>query len=245
MMAEFKENQIQAVLFDWDMTLGATLGGVSIGERLAALFRRVGLSHESEAIMAAIEQYQEAIRSGQLRGHLIPQEKADIIHYYQQLLAILGQPEVPPQLAEQIYSEYAYLPFVFYEDTRPTLAALAERGLRLGIITNHSPAIRPVIEQELAEFVSPEHILISGELDLYKPEPAIFREAAHRLGTPAQACMYIGDNLRVDAIGAVMAGGYGRGLWCDRAGEALPADLPPGVYRIRELGQSLAYIEAV
>jgi putative hydrolase of the HAD superfamily len=245
MMAEVKGNQIQAVLFDWDMTLGATLGGVSIGERLAALFQRVGLVHESEAITAAIEQYQEAVLSGRLRGHLIPQEKADIIHYYQELLAILGQPEVPPQLAAQIYSEYAHLPFVFYEDTRPTLAALAERGLRLGIITNHSPAIRAVIEQELAGFVSPHHILISGELDLYKPDPAIFREAANRLETPAGACMYIGDNLQVDAIGAVAAGGYGRGLWCDRAGQATPADLPGGVYRISELSQALAYIEAV
>jgi len=244
-MSQFKGNHIQAVLFDWDMTLGATMGGVSIGERLAALFQRVGLFHESETIADAIEQYQEAVRSGRLWGHLIPQEKADIIHYYQQLLAILGQPEVPPPLAEQIYSEYAHLPFVFYEDTRPALAALAERGLRLGIITNHSPAIRPVIERELAEFVSPEHILISGELDLYKPDPAIFQEAAYRLETPAQACMYIGDNLQVDAIGAVMAGGYGCGLWCDRAGEAIPDDLPPGVYRIRELSQSLAYVEAV
>jgi FMN phosphatase YigB (HAD superfamily) len=234
--------QIQAILFDWDLTLGAALGDVSLGERVSALFKRVGLDYDSQAIMTAMHQRRRAIEQGQLQGQLVPQEKAEIILYYQQLLTLLGHSQTSPQLAERIYTNYAYLPFVFYQDTLPTLQRLAASGLRMGIITNHTPHIRPIIEEKLQNFVSPGHIIISGELNIYKPDPAIFAEATARLEIPAEQCIYVGDNLEVDAIGAVTAGKYGCGLWCDRANRPIPASLPAHVYRITRLDQILGYI---
>lgn len=242
-MNQLNPPPIKAVLFDWDMTLGAALGEVSPAERTAALLRQVGLSYDHAAIEAARSQRQQRIEQGQWSGPLAPQTKTGLIVYYQQLLALLGHPEPSAHLGEQIYLAYAHLPFVFYPDTLPALRALAGRGLRLGIITNHSPAIRPVIEARLGEFVAPEHLLISGELDRYKPEPEIFREAAQRLDLPAAHCLYVGDNLEVDAIGAVEAGGYAGGLWCDRSGQPAPATLPPAVQRITNLGQVLNWVD--
>lgn len=235
--------KIKAVLFDWDMTLGAALGNISSVERTAALLRHVGLNYSMEAVEAARAQRQTRIEQGQLPGLLAPQTKDGLIIYYQQLLALLGHPEPSAHLGEQVYSGYAHLAFIFYPDTLPAIRALAAQGIPLGIITNHSPAIRPVIETELGAFVSSESILISGELDLYKPEPALFREAAARLQIPAAHCLYVGDNLQVDAIGAVAAG-YGIGLWCDRSSQPPPENLPQGVYRIADLEQVINYVDS-
>jgi HAD superfamily hydrolase (TIGR01549 family) len=225
------------------MTLGAALGDVSTVERTSALLRHAGLSYSRELIEAARQERQARIEAGRLPGPLAPQTKQGLVVYYQQLLELLGHPAALPEVAEEIYNAYAHLPFVFYPDTLPALQALAARGLRLAIITNHSPAIRPVIEGSLSEFVQPEHILISGELDLYKPDRAIFVEAAARLQIPAGRCLYVGDNLEVDAIGAVEAGGYACGLWCDRSNQPAPDTLPPGVRRITELSQVLNWVD--
>lgn len=237
------QSKIKAVLFDWDMTLGAALGDVSIGERTSTLFRRLGLNYDREAIIAAMAQRRQAIEQGSLPGPLVPQTKEMLIRYYGQILQILNCPEVSVQLCQQIYDEYAHLPFVFYPDTLPAFQGLAAQAIRLGIITNHSPEIRPVIEEKLQEFVRPEHIIISGELNLYKPEPAIFIEGATRLETPMTQCMYVGDNLEVDAIGAVTAGGYAYGLWCDRSDRPAPEKFPPAVYRIIGLEQVLNWVD--
>jgi HAD superfamily hydrolase (TIGR01549 family) len=243
-MDHSNQPEIKAALFDWDLTLGAALGSVSSGERTSTLFRRLGMNYGIEAIVAAMAQRRQAIEQGVSPGPLAPQTKEMLIRYYQQLLHILDGAEASLQLGEQIYDEYARLPFVFYSDTLPAFQALAARAIRLGIITNHSPQIRPVIEEKLQEFVRPEHIIISGELDLYKPDPAIFVEAAIRLEIPVEQCLYVGDNLEVDAIGAVTAGGYACGLWCDRSDQPAPEKFPPAVYRITELGQVLDWVDS-
>ncbi len=242
-MGHSNRPEIKAVLFDWDMTLGAALGSVSTGERTSILFRRLGMNYDSEAIVTAMAQRRQAIEQGAVPDPLAPQTKEMLIRYYQQLLQLLDGAEASAQLCEQIYDEYAHLPFVFYSDTLPAFQALAARAIRLGIITNHSSQIRPVIEEKLQEFVRPEHIIISGELDLYKPDPPIFIEAAARLEMPVEQCLYVGDNLEVDAIGAVTAGGYACGLWCDRSDRPAPEKFPPAVYRITELGQVLNWVD--
>ena len=234
---------IKAVLFDWDMTVGAALGNISAIERTSALLRHVGLNYSHEVISTARNERQTRIEQGLLPGPIAPQTKEGLIVYYQQLLSLLRHPEALPSLAEEIYTAYAHLPFVLYPDTLPALRALAGQAVQLGVISNHSPHIRPVIETHLGEFVRPEHIVISGEINLYKPGRAIFLEAARRLDLPAGQCLYVGDNLEVDAIGAVTAGGYACGLWCDRSDESAPEDLPQGVYRIIELGQVLPYVK--
>jgi HAD superfamily hydrolase (TIGR01549 family) len=235
---------IKAVLFDWDMTLGAALGNVSSGERTSSLLRRLGLNYNSETVVTAMAQRRQAIEQGALPGPLVPQTKEMLVQYYQQLLNILDCAEASPQLCEQIYDEYVRLPFVFYPDALPAFRALAARAIRLGIITNHSPYIRPVIEENLQEFVRPDQIVISGELNLYKPDPPIFIEGAARLETPVEQCLYVGDNLEVDAIGAVAAGGYAWGLWCDRSGRPAPEKFPPAVQRITDLGQVLNWVDS-
>jgi putative hydrolase of the HAD superfamily len=130
-----------------------------------------------------------------------------------------------------------------YEDTLPLLNWLKKQGIALGVISNHSQKIRPVIEETLAGFVQPEHIVISQEEGVHKPTKTIFKTACSRLGFSPEECIFVGNDLYVDAIGSVAEGGYGLGLWLDRgAGNNGTRALPERVYRINSLMLVLDYI---
>jgi putative hydrolase of the HAD superfamily len=116
--------------------------------------------------------------------------------------------------------------FRLHDDAQPCLDALEQRipGVRFGIITNGDLAFQTAklealgIEQRFA------HLITSGELGVAKPDPRIFEIAAERFGLRPEECVYIGDRLGTDAIGAAKAGMTG--VWLDRGRVAAqPADV--------------------
>lgn len=238
------EYDVRLVLFDWDMTLGAALGRVSWSERTTALFQHVGLAFEHDQIAAALDKYWLDVYRNHMPQKPPSQTREALKRYYQQVLAILGQPDPDLKLSEQIYIAYAYLPFELYASTLPTLQALLDRGFQVGVITNHAPDIRPTIEAMLGAYIGPSQITISGELEIYKPAAGIFLKTAERFGVPVEQCMYVGDNLEVDAIAAVEKGGYAAGLWYDQSEREPPSKLPDNVHRITDLGAVMAYVNS-
>jgi putative hydrolase of the HAD superfamily len=113
----------------------------------------------------------------------------------------------------------------------------------LGIITNHSSLIRPVIREYVGDYVSDSHVIISQDLQVYKPNPVIFQHATRQIGVLPENCLFVGDNLEVDAMGAVQQGDFQRGLWIDREKEtAVIPPLPQGVNRITTLSQIMAFV---
>ncbi len=245
-----REN-IAAVWFDWDRTLVRVVGDVSGHERLAALFQREGMRFTPVQVAAAIDQYRSDVAQQKLPflGDP-PQEQHDIMAYYNHLLRNLGVQKVDEALLERLYNGYALLPTMLYGDALPTLAALRERNLALGIISNHSLTARPVMEKMVGNYISPEHIVISQELGSTKPSPRIFRKAVECISISPERSICVGDNLEVDAIGAVRYGGFARGFWLDRpsAGTAStnqgqgPEPLPDSVTRITNLWQLLDWL---
>lgn len=242
-----KEATTNAVWFDWDRTLVRVVGDVAGHERLAALFQREGLRFTPAQMAAAIARYRADVAQQKLPflGDP-PQGQQDIMTYYAHLLHNLGFKRVDKALLERLYSGYALLPTILYGDALPVLAALQARGIALGIISNHSITVRPVMERMVGEFVAPEHIVISQELGVTKPSPYIFAEAIERMAISAAHSFYVGDNLEVDAVGAVQHGGFARGFWLDRsrvsmaAGEKRP--FPHQVTRITNLWQILDWL---
>jgi putative hydrolase of the HAD superfamily len=92
-----------------------------------------------------------------------------------------------------------------YDDVLPTLAALAARGIRLGVISNWDERLRPLLERLdlIRHFAA---VAISSELGSRKPVPEIFRRAAAMLGLPSQAILHVGDSAEEDFAGAQAAG---------------------------------------
>jgi putative hydrolase of the HAD superfamily len=102
-----------------------------------------------------------------------------------------------------------------YDDVLPTLAALAERGLGLAVISNWDERLRPLlVALNLARHF--RVIVVSGEVGCEKPSPVIFAAAARELGVPMSAVMHVGDSLEDDYQGALAAGLPAR--WLCRGG---------------------------
>lgn len=92
------------------------------------------------------------------------------------------------------------------------LRELAERGVRLGVVSNADGTI----ERQLADAgicqlgpgpeVDVELILDSGVVGVAKPDPAIFQLALDELDLPADEVVFVGDTPAVDYAGATALG---------------------------------------
>jgi FMN phosphatase YigB (HAD superfamily) len=236
-----QHTEITAVFFDWDFTLAFTVGDVSTSERLATLFRSEGVDFTPEELQMALERHQEEMKQGKVRRK--PQTRRDIINFYKRLLLHLGHTDRSWELGNRLYDAYGTLPTVLYEDAIPTLQSLQQKGLSLGIISNHSISAREVMEQLVSNFIPSQHIIISEETGVHKPAKTIFQRASRRIGAPPTNCVLVGDSLTVDAIGAVEQGNFGLGLWLDRQGDvANYRSLPNRVARITSLYQVLDFV---
>lgn len=127
---------------------------------------------------------------------------------YRYLLAY-GCPEdqaraLAPQ-ARAYMSEHYQPENTLAPDAHPTLARLRNEGYTLGLITNRS---KPVLAELQALGISHyfDLILAAGEINTFKPEPAIFEHALRQTGISPHASLYLGDNYYADILGAERAG---------------------------------------
>lgn len=85
------------------------------------------------------------------------------------------------------------------------LAALGERGIALGVISNFDHRIYRILEAVgLRRYF--DSITISSEAGYAKPAPEIFRMALERHAVPAADAVHVGDSETLDAGGARAAG---------------------------------------
>jgi HAD superfamily hydrolase (TIGR01509 family) len=100
---------------------------------------------------------------------------------------------------------------VLYPDTKLLVAALTETlHLRAGIITNAgsmkaAEVAALLAPTGLAERFELARIVTSADAGVEKPDPAIYRFAAERLGLVPGECLYLGDDPK-EVEGAVRAG---------------------------------------
>ncbi len=124
------------------------------------------------------------------------------------LLAVDCTPEHARQLAPELqsYMDANYQPKdVVPDDALDTLLALKQAGYRLGMVSNRGGPYTEELEQlGLASFF--EYTLAAGEIDLWKPNPAIFCHALQEMESRPEQAVYVGDNYYADIIGAQRAG---------------------------------------
>lgn len=95
---------------------------------------------------------------------------------------------------------------VLYQDAKPSLSQLRLLGYRLGLITDNPPTSQR-LKLERAELASYfDAILLTGELNLSKPDPRAFQEIARRLQLEPDDLVMVGDNLFRDSWGALDSG---------------------------------------
>ncbi|WP_052207621.1 HAD family hydrolase [Sinomonas humi] len=109
-----------------------------------------------------------------------------------------------------------------FDDVVPLLDALDEAGVPYGAVSNNVHDYqRAKLDHAGLERV--EVLVGIDAVGAAKPAPAIFHEGLRLLGTSAAGTVYVGDNPHHDVVGAEGAGL--RGIWLNRSGKELPADL--------------------
>lgn len=100
-----------------------------------------------------------------------------------------------------------------HDDVDPSLSSLRMRfpGLRVGVITNAALSFQLEKIDTIGLTPHLEHVIASGEVGVAKPDARIFEHAASVFATGVGECVYVGDRLETDAVGASRAGM--RGVW--------------------------------
>jgi putative hydrolase of the HAD superfamily len=92
-----------------------------------------------------------------------------------------------------------------YPEVPGVLARLRADGVRLAVVSNWDVSLHDVLERTALRRLV-DAVVISAELGVGKPDPAIFRAALERLGVQPERAMHVGDSLEADVAGARAAG---------------------------------------
>jgi putative hydrolase of the HAD superfamily len=121
-------------------------------------------------------------------------------------------------------------------DAMPCIERIRAAGFRLGAITNAAAGYQRGKLAAVGLDDVFDHIAISTEIGVAKPDPVIFHTACVGLGVAPHETVHVGDRLDLDAMGARGAGLYGvwldRGPATDRRADRAPAgrtSVPPDV----------------
>lgn len=102
----------------------------------------------------------------------------------------------------QLATEDYWIPF---DNVHEVLTGLRDNTLRMGVISNWDHSARGLLERhDLIGFF--EHCIISSEVGINKPDPAIFSLAVQKAKADPRECLYVGDNYYDDAVGSRKVG---------------------------------------
>lgn len=80
------------------------------------------------------------------------------------------------------------------EETLGLMERLKAKGLKLGILTNMSPLFAPLFKRHFADFIAlSDALVISGEEQLVKPMPEIYRLLETRIALKPGALCFVDD----------------------------------------------------
>ena len=200
---------VRAVVFDVDFTLakpGPDLGPEGY-ERLGA---RYGLTLDPGA-------YDDARRAAlaDLKRHPELDHDEEIwIRFTQRIIEGMGGIGDTYAAACEMEGAWAHAHhFELYDDAIPTLDALRDRGLKLGLLSNSA--------RDLEEFVGHHRLTVDAVLTSRshgktKPHETIFRRMLELLDVAAGEAVMVGDTIEDDVEGATAVGM--RAVLVDREG---------------------------
>lgn len=190
---------IRAILFD----LGGTLDGDGGHwlERFLALYKSFGVELPRETIREAFD---EAERKSGQDETIASSNFAEMIHLHVQWqLAHLGLNN--PALERHLVDGFIAPARKASAANAQLLATLVERGFELGVVSNGCGNVEKLCADfGYAPFLS--LVVDSRRVGLFKPDPAIFRHAAEKLGGDPGTIMMVGDSFERDVVPAKQAG---------------------------------------
>jgi HAD superfamily hydrolase (TIGR01509 family) len=189
-----------AVLFDFGDTLFYRAGGPA---RLVELAAAAGVDVSHADAQALWAQVQRSARTPEslATGRDLSREAHD--REWLRLYAAFDElgPGIGAAMYEHEMGPGGWLPFT---DTRLTLEALRERGVKVGVVSNAGWDVRiQFVAAGIDELV--DVYTLSYEVGVIKPDPELFLRPCKDLGVEPARALMVGDTARPDG-GAVAAG---------------------------------------
>ena len=199
---------VDAITFDfWNTIARAPAGQMSAARQraIADVCEECGVELETELLVGSLGEVTRSYESSWSVGkHFHPREGAEM------LVRTLGLEGVAGERAAEAFLTVARdAPVELSADIRPSLEALEDRGIRLGIVCDvgfsGGAVLRELLEREgLLTYFS--GWAFSDEVGHYKPAPQIFEAALAMLEVETAAAMHVGDLRRTDIAGASQLG---------------------------------------
>jgi len=197
---------IKAVFFDWFNTLARF--DPPREELYSQVLGEFGIGVSPQKLMPGVFAadnywFEENARSA-IRDRSPEEQKEVNIHYQKTLLAEVGinaSRELLLKIVKRMRELFSGVTFVLFDDVLAVLPRLKQRGLILGLLTNLARDMVPICNK-LGLEPHIDFIITSGEVGVDKPDPLIFLAALERAGVNAAETIHVGDQYKVDVIGA-------------------------------------------
>ncbi|PIE34313.1 hypothetical protein CSA56_07975 [candidate division KSB3 bacterium] len=205
---------IQAVFFDMGGTIDThyhdRASSLQTTEYIRHLLSQAGLDMSG----IELERLYDSIREG-LTGYRIWRENTMIELPPERIWRefALQNFSIAPHQLDDIAEELAltadtrYLKRQMRPEMPEALEAIQRMGLKLGVISNvqsRGQVPKNLEQYKLLHYFDP--IVLSSEYGWRKPDPSIFHHAASLAQVPTSACVYVGDRISRDILGARKAG---------------------------------------
>jgi putative hydrolase of the HAD superfamily len=214
------DSNVKAVLFDLDDTLTdhqhCSRAGLIALQSAYPCLARANIDHLVRDNLLILNDCHRDLLAGRLSGDDAKLQK------YVRLFDRYGQ-QISRGTAEEARSRYeqAYAPAL-----RPVpgaihlLEELRARGLKIAVLTNNlvSHQVSKILQCGLDPLI--DVLVISEEVGLTKPDPAIFHLTLERSGCGPREAVMVGDSWESDILGALAMGV--RAVWLNRYGFTCP-----------------------
>lgn len=198
---------IQAVFFDVGFTLLETSPSIPVVVR--GIMERRGVSIPLDCLERSFPQAESLF--GQLAREAPHTwgDEAEIARIWQRYFTELLTPclgdageEALATAAADIQQEFDQAThYALYPDVEPTLTALHERGLKLGVVSDWGIALGLIMRHfDLTRFF--DFAVISATARRAKPDPDLYRLALDRADVVADYAVHVGDSYVRDVLGA-------------------------------------------
>ena len=116
--------------------------------------------------------------------------------------AVALRPSVEPDLIAALYAVMRDQ-WIAFDDTLPVLQELTSRGVKIVVLSNIGMDIRGCLDRAgVSELL--EGVVLSYEVGLVKPDPAIYAHALELLNVPGNRTLMVGDSPRDDVGGVIL-----------------------------------------
>ena len=192
----------RAVLFDVDFTL-IYPGPTFQGEGYQAFCASYGIDADAALFPTAVA---DASALLQAPDDAVYDDEVYVAYTRRIIEGMGGRGDAITACAREIYAEWAACRhFTLYDDVPEVLRALANDGIRVGLVSNSHRCLSTFQSHfELDGLIAAT--ISSSEHGLMKPHPSIFAAALQRLDVEPADALMVGDSIQHDVDGALRAG---------------------------------------